>query len=67
MECDAFLARVAAALASRSPVARRQLRGGGAAPLLRAIAAAFDPAAVPVDVACVRSCREALRFLDAPP
>ena len=46
---------------------RRQLRGGGAAPLLRAIAAAFDPAAAPVDVACVRSCREALRFLDAPP
>ena len=55
------LARLVAGLAARSPAARRQLRDGGAAPLLRAIAA--DAALESTVVADL--CREAVRCLDA--
>ena len=55
------LARLIAGLAARSPAARRQLRDGGAAPLLLAIAA--DPALAPTAVPGL--CRYALRYLGA--
>ena len=55
------VAQIVAGLAARSPAARRQLRDGGAAPLLLAIAA--DPALAPTAVPGL--CRYALRYLGA--
>ena len=67
MQCVAYLARVAAALAAHSPAARRQLRDGGAVPFLRAIAAAFNTADFQSNEVVGRACREALRLLDPIP
>ena len=55
------MVRIVAALAARSPTARRQLREGGAALLLRAIAG--DPVAGPTAIPGL--CRDVLRCLGA--
>ena len=55
------MVRIVAALAARSPPARRQLREGGAALLLRAIAG--DPVAGPTAIPGL--CRDVLRCLGA--